>query len=306
MKIKRFLQCCTVVAPACFVIRLLQYFTVITKDGYFVHSGILSQIMSWSVYVMFAVAAVFALIITFAKPKVQTDFNRAVGGKGIGFLFIIAAVFIMISSGIQFMSASYRFAWPIGQQHIPDILKILSALLGVLTAIYYALLGISKISDAPKKQNSLFAIVAPLYFAFYGICEFYTTFESAGQSETKIFMLSVCMLALFSITLALAQANAEVYDGRLAGAAGLLAVFTAVTGPAFLIATLFGRAQFNISYLVHAFVHTAFMLIAFVVLVRLGYAKPTEDIGEIEPIEFDSLDKYINEIPDEDRGNNEQ
>ncbi len=305
MKIKHFLLTTSVLCPVAFVLRLIQYFTVIDENGYFLHGSTLKTIISVSVYGIIAIAAILAVITAFSKPKIAAEYDCAVGGKSLGVLFVVSAVIIMITSGIFFTTASYRFSWPITPESIPNLLTVISAVLGVLSAIHFAFVGMSAMSGNKWAIARKLGIISPLYFAVYGIREFYSTFDSAGKSETKIFMLSVCMTALFIMSLVLSHVGSEIFYNRIAGSAGILAVVTAITGPAFLISMLVGKADFNIVYFLQTLLHTALMVIAFTILTRLSFINLQAEADEIEPIEFSPLDKFLNEIPDEDRGNDE-
>ena len=304
MKIKQFLLSTAVICPLAFVARLVQYFTVIDKNGYFLHGGLLNTFLSFMVYAVIAVAAILAVVTAFSKPKIQANYDCCVGGKGMGALFIGCAFIVMLTSGIFFTSANYRFVFPVTPDTIPDLLTVVSAVLGVLCAVHFAFVGVSAYSGSKWAIARKLGIVSPIYFAIYGIREFYSTFDVAGKSETRILMLSICLCALFIMTLVLSHVGSEIYYNRIAGTAGILAVSCALTGPAQLIAMIIGKQDFSILYLLQALLHTALIFIAFFVLTRLSFITPEAD-EEIEPIEFSPLDKFINEIPDEDRGNDE-
>lgn len=282
------------------VLRLLQFFLITDSEGYFVNSGILS----WSVYAVIGIGAIFAAVVNIITKKEQADFNAAADTKSIGVLFIVSALLIMISNGIMLSGASFKIYLPINQAQIPNILNIATALLGILGAIYFALLGISLCSDKPSRCPSVMGIFGSLYFALLGINEFYMSFDRAGQSQTKLYMVSVCAIALFTVSLSLAYCKAEVFRGRVLATAGLTLLSTALTGIPTIISMLLGSAEFSALYIVHALLHTVFAVIACTVLIRLGYEKPLYE-GDPQPIEFSPLDKYLNEIPDEDRGNDE-
>lgn len=296
---------CAVLCPAAFILRLVQYFTVIDGSGYFLLGGTLQKILSWSVYGIIVLTAILAIAAAFSKPKATAEFDGAVGGKAIGILFIVSAILTMITSGVFFTSASYDFSFPVTPESIPNLLTVISAVLGVFCSLHFAFVGMSALSGNKWAVARTLALFSPLYFAVLGVREFYSTFDSAGKSETKIFMLSICVTALFLMSLVLSQIGSEVYCGRIAAISGVLTVVTAITGPAYAILMLIGKTGFDTVYFIQALLHTALMFIAFTVLTRLSFIKPKEDIGEIEPIEFSPLDKYLNEIPDEDRGNDE-
>ncbi len=305
MKIKHFLLSSAVLCPIAFILRLVQYFTVIDTSGYFLLGGTLQNIISWSVYGILALTVILSLTTVFSKQKTIVVFDDAVGGKTIGIMFIVSAILTMLTSGIFFTSASYEFTFPIKVEQIPNLVTVITAVFGILCALHFAFLGMSLLSGNKWAAARTLSVFSPVYFAIYGIYVFYTTFDSAGQSGTKIFMLSVCVIALFLVSLALAHTGSEVYTTRIAALSGILTVATSVTGPANAVAMLLGKTPFDTVYFVQAILHTALMIVAFCVLTRISFIQPKADDDEIEPIEFSPLDKFLNEIPDEDRGNDE-
>lgn len=305
MKIKHFLISCAALCPIAFILRLVQHFTVVDASGYFLLGGSVQKILSWSVYGVIVITALLAIATYFSRPKVQADFDVAVGGKAIGILFIICAIVTIFTSGVFFTSASYDFVLPITPEKIPDILTVVSAVLGIFTALHFAFVGMSALSRNKWAIARTLSIFSPIYFALLGIREFYSTFDSAGKSETKLIMLTICASALFFISLTLAHTNSEIYNGRVAAFSGLLAVVSAVTGPAYLILMIIGKTAFDTVYFAQSLLHTALMIISLCVLTRVSFIEPENDDEEIEPIEFSPLDKFLNEIPDEDRGNDE-
>ncbi len=305
MKTKYFLTTFTVLGALLTVARALQYFLITDSDGYFILTNTASQVLSWSVYALLAVGALTALVACFATPKKQADFDNITATKSVGIAFVISAVLIMISSGIALASSSFDFILPITQTQIPNILNIVSAVLGIICAIFFAVVGITIVSGKPMSVHQGLGIFPPLYFALIGIKEFYMSFGRANQSSTKLIMISICALALFSMALSLALCKAEVSRGRVIASAGLVVLATATTGIPTILSMLVGKTAFNPSWFIDAILHIVFMLIAYTVLIRMSFTTPVADETEIEPIEFSKFDKYLNEIPDEDRGNNE-
>ena len=305
MKIKRFLLSSAVLSAIAFVLRITQYFTSIDKNGYFILHSSLQKAVSYSIYAVTALAVIFALAVNFSKEKTTAVYSDVVGGKTTGVMLIICAIITMLTSGVFFTSVTYDFTFPINIEQIPDVITIITAVLGIFASLHLAFSGLSVLSGNKWSAARTLCAFTPVYFALYGIYEFYTTFDSAGQSGTKLFMLSVCVIALFWASIALSHTNSEIYTTRVAALSGVLTVIGAITGPAYAVAMLVGKAQFTAVYFAQSLLHTAMMIIAFCVLVRISFIKPKEDDGEIEPIEFSPLDKYLNEIPDEDRGSDE-
>lgn len=301
MKTKHFFKGFAITGTLLMLLRLLQYFFITGPDGYFTKNGILA----WSVYVVLGIGAITCIIMSFASQKEQADFNRTADTKSIGLLFIVCAVIIMIITGILVSQSSFRIYFPIDQTQIPKLLNMLSAIFGILCAVYFALVGIKLRSDKPVNVPDILGIFAPLYFAFSGINEFYASFERAGKSETKLFMVTVCALALFTMSLSLCFCKAEVSRGRVIASAGMVVLSASLTSIPTLIAMAFSLAEFTVTFLLNALLHSAFLVIAYTVLIRLSFADNSKDSDEIEPVEFAPLNKFLNEIPDEDRGNNE-
>ncbi len=306
MKTKHFLTTFSVLSALITVTRILQYFLITDSEGYFVLNNIASQILSWSVYALLVAGGIIALVANFATSKEQADFNGAVGTKSIGIMFITSATLIMIVSGITLSSSSFKIILPVNQAQIPNILNIVSAVFGIVCSIYFALIGIMQTTNKSVSVPSGLGIFPPLYFALLGISEFYMSFGRANQSSTKLFMVSICSLALFTMTLSLVFCKAEASRGRVIASAGIVALSTAATGIPTILSMLFGKTAFDASWLINALIHIVFMLIAYIVLIRMSFSKQDSLPDEIEPIEFSTLDKYLNEIPDEDRGNDEQ
>ena len=301
MKTKHIFSVFAGLGAVCIVLRLLQFFLITDGEGYFVNEGVLS----WSVYALLGAGALFALIISFITCKEQADFEHAAGTKSIGFLLIAAAVLVMLSSGIMLAGASFELYLPITQAQIPNILNIATGALGILCALYFALLGIRLSSESKTRLSGVLGIFAPLYFALLGINEFYMSFDRAGQSQTKLYMVSVCAIALLTMSMSLCCCKAEIYRGRVIATAGITAIAASITGIPALLAMTAGRIQFSALYFAQAVLHTVFAVIAYTVLIRLCYEKE-EEAEDPQPIEFSPLDKFLIEIPDEDRGNDEQ
>ncbi len=304
MKIKLYLKSFAILGAVATILRCLQYAFVIGKDGYFVTGDILSKILAGSVYAVLAIAAILALVVLFQKPKVQADYDELAQADSIGYLFIGVAALLMVLSGIFVSSASLNVHFPIDHTQIPNVLKLLLCLFGILSAVYFALLGVKQLSEKETKVPTILGLFVPIFFALLGVYEFFVSLNRAGQSNTKLFMVTTCAIALFTMSLSLAFCKAEVFRARVISCVGILAVATSATGLPFVIATLFGRAAFDTVLFVQALIHILFTVVAYVVLIRLIYSK-YQPKYEPEPIKDEPLDKFLNEIPDQDGGNDE-
>ena len=286
------------------LLRFMQYAFVIGKDGFFAISGIPSRVLAESVYVVLAIALVLALVVFLQKPKVQADFDEIAQANSIGYLFIGVASMLMILSGVFVSSASFNVRLPIDHTQIPNVLKLLLCLFGILSAIFFALLGVKQLSAKQTKVPQALGVFPPIYFALLGVYEFFVSLNRAGQSNTKLFMVSTCTIALFSMSLSLAFCKAEVFRSRVIACVGIMVVATSATGLPFIIVTLLGNVAFDTSLLVQAIIHVLFMVIAYVVLIRLIYSK-YQPKYQPEPTKNEPLNIFLNEIPDENGGNDE-
>ena len=105
---------------------------------------------------------------------------------------LIAAIFTAAFSGWAALSLS---------SEVPVMLHRALVLFGILTAIYLAAHGVGSISGKQPFVLRLCGFLPAVFICIYGVCEFYQSFDRAQQSGTSYFMLSLCALALFTISL---------------------------------------------------------------------------------------------------------
>ncbi len=291
MKTKHCLIFMPVFTVLCAALRTLQHLFVIDGDGYFLANNIIELILRYSVYALFVICTVFSLIAYFCGKKEAPNAKTVFGGKLMGFLFIIIALCGMMFGGLLLSS-------PLSK--VPQLLCYLISLFAVCGSVMFAVVGIRILSKSEQKTVSVFGIFAPLCAVCVGIGAFYRSFESAHKSETIIFMLTLCALALFINSLCLVHGGAAVSSRRVVASAFLYPPFAASA-----IVSAVMTKSFSVFDILQLFVFFAFIVISFVVLVRMSFIKEPEQIKTDDDI-IEKLNVYLNEIPDENvRGENE-
>lgn len=277
-----------IAAPVCALLRLVQYLTVIDADGYFVTATLQQKIISYSVYGVIALAAVFALISLATGNNNEAKFFDIFSGKGMGYLCIIAALCIMTMSGLRLGSSPHS---------VPTVLNYALCGVGILAAIGIALYGIGALSGGFFSESHGFGVILPIYFMLLSISEFFASFERSHKSESKLYMVALCALCLFMVSFCLITSSVTVSNKRLVSTAVLYAVcaspITVVRLP-FINPTTYD--------IVESVLHTALVIIAIIILHK---AKPNTQQKEAENGNklAAELDKFIHEIPDEDEDN---
>lgn len=274
-----------IAAPVCALLRLVQYVTVIDSDGYFVTNSLVDKCISYSVYAVIAIAAVFALISLATGNNNEAKFFDIFSGKAMGYLCILAALCVMMMSGLRLGSSPHS---------VPAILNYALCGTGILAAIGIALYGIGALSGGFFSESHGFGVILPIYFMLLSISEFFASFERSHKSESKLYMVALCALCLFMVSFCLITSSVTVSNKRLVSTAVLYAV---CASPITIVRLPFTTP--TIYDIVESVLHTVLVVIAIIILYK---AKPNveqkdEDVSNKLTAE---LDKFITEIPDEE------
>ena len=283
MKNKDFVVISAVASAIALVLRGAEYLLFIDEGGYYIGA----KPLAYPLYAILILISAFAFVIMLSKTKSQAESVTA-GGTTIGICCIAAAIFTAAFSGWAALSLS---------SEVPVMLHRALVLSGILTAIYLAAHGVGSISGKQPFVLRLCGFLPAVFFCIYGVCEFYQSFDRAQQSGTSYLMLSLCALALFTISLFYCSVGAPVSLKRLTATAFLFPPFACVWGGGYLIGCVTGGADFSIGHLLFALIHFAFVACAFAAIFRLDkkvYAQKHEAVLDSE------LDTYINDIPTEE------
>lgn len=288
MKNKICLTVSFVCSAVCFVLRLLQHLFIIDESGYFIYDKPLSGVLIPALYIVFGLAAGFCAVLFLSGRKTPIDSGVIQSAGSLSVLYIVAAVLIMVHSGICFVTSDKA----------PTVLVRLLAAGGLLSGVYFATLGVGTLKNKLPPVLHLFGLFPPVYICLFGVCEFYKSFEFAQKSETAVLTLSVCALTVFITSVTLSTAGVNVTMRRMAAITTLYPVFALSTAPFFML------TDGNPGSKVFAVIQLLFVLISFIVLARINYVKPqysyTEDNSPAA-----ALDIYMDDIPEEKEDENE-
>lgn len=269
-------------AGVCFVLRLLQHLFIIDGSGYFMYDKPLSGLLIPALYVVFAIALVFGAAVFLFGQKTAIDSGVIQSAGSLSVLYIVAAALIMVHSGICFVTSDKA----------PEILVRLLAVGGLVSGIYFAILGVGTLKNKLPSALHFFGLFPPLYICLFGVCEFYKSFEYVKKSEISILTLSVCALMAFITSVTLSTAGVPVTKKRMAAITVLYPVFAMSTAPFFMI------TDGNPGTKIFAIIQLLFVLIAYIVLGRINYVKPQYNYtADNSPSA--ALDIYMDDIPEE-------
>lgn len=269
--------------PVTAVLRVLQYMFIIDADGYFNTATALGKVLTWSLYGVYIVTALAALLLLVSRDRFSVRFTHLSNS-------VIYRTVCLLLGAVIIYDSGYRFGRFMREYDAkPDWI----ALFGVLTSIFFALIFFMKKRGV---LSSIFGLFPPVYICARGITEFFASFEKAHVSESKLELLSVCMLALFTVTLSVMQADVNVKGKRAAALSLAVCAFAAPTSVARLIAVAMGKLNpaNKVLEINWAVIQILFIVLAIIVLIRLQsniyIERDEEDDDGAEDIEVSEID----------------
>lgn len=289
MKPKNLLIYTLCAAPICLLLRILQNIYIVDTEGNYVISSFSDSCLRLSLAALLLITAVFALVYAAACKSTFADM-RCICSKRVGIIYIIISALMLVESGLclgEWFASSFEGIEWVG-------------ITGLLAAVYYAVQGMY----FAKEQNgsSLAAICGffpPAYFCIRGIVLFFDSFKHANISSNRLEMLTVCSLALLSITLSAVRAGAKQKQKRVAVTAMLTCIYALTPLGAQLIDFFTAPAPVSPKSVLWFAQTLLFAAAAFIILLRVSFFKDEDKICDPEPIVFDNgLNVYIDDIPE--------
>lgn len=291
MKSKHALITSLVLVPVAALLRILQYIFIIDDKGYFSVSSLFDTVLSWSLYAVYALTAVMAVILLISGSKTDSGYTRAVNSSAFRVISFVMAALILFDCGIR----TGRMA----SSMTPYTDWV--AVLGIPTAIFF-------ISQVIRVKQSVISAISGIFPAIYicsrGVVEFFASFEKSHISESKLELLTVCAIAMFTVSLCVMHVGVKVSEKRIAATALLVSAIVPATSVSRIVAIITNKytGASDITDIVWAAIQFIFIIISILVLTRLTLVKAPEPENEEESEpsdDEDPLDIYITDIPEE-------
>lgn len=265
------------------ILRLVQYFTVIDKDGFFTQ-GALADFTNGCLVGILAVGVIFSFICSL-KQKEQVPFARLYPRGFADLLFLALAVIAATEGAYRLFIAAN--ATPI------DSLSILLGILGLLSGLAWIFLC--------KRKETPLAFFPVLHLGGFIISYFWVTYQYIHVSGYVMMILGLCALLIFITSLMKAATGASCSRGRLTFVSALAICSIPAT---------FAEAIFNPTFVNLLMLANGALIFALAILTLLCLSKPLPEEAaaeeENEGPDLTTMNQFFSELPEEEETEEEQ
>ena len=265
------------------ILRIVQYFTVIDQDGFFI-KGALTDFTNGCLVGLLGVGVIFSFICSL-KQKEQVPFARLYP-RGLADCLFLALAVIAAAEG------AYRIF--LAAETTPlDVTALLLCLLCLLSGLGWFFLC--------KRKETPLAFFPVLHLGIFIISYFWVTYQYIHVSGYIMMILGLCALLLFVTALMKAVTGASCSRGRM--------IFVSALAISCIPAT-FAEAAFNPTFVNLLMLANGALIFALAILTLLCLSKP---LPEEEPAEeenegpdLSTMNQFFSELPEEEETEEEQ